>query len=43
MKLVTAAIIRGGENILIVRRGPAEKLAGFWEFPGGTVELPENL
>ena len=43
MKLVTAAIIRDGENILVVRRGPGEKLAGFWEFPGGKVEYPENL
>ena len=33
MKLVTTAIIRDGENILVVRRGPGEKLAGFWEFP----------
>ena len=43
MKLVTAAIIRDGENILVVRRGPGEKLAGFWEFPGGKVEHPETL
>ena len=43
MKLVTAAIIRDGENILVVRRGQGEKLAGFWEFPGGKVENPETL
>jgi 8-oxo-dGTP diphosphatase len=43
MKLVTAAIIRDGEKILVVRRGPGEKLAGFWEFPGGKVEHPETL
>ena len=43
MKLVTAAIIRDGENILVVRRGQGETLAGFWEFPGGKVELPETL
>jgi len=43
MKIVTAAIIRDGENILVVRRGPAEKLAGFWEFPGGKVEQSETL
>ena len=36
MKLVTAAIIRDGEDILVVRRGAGEMLAGFWEFPGGT-------
>ena len=43
MKLVTAAIIRDGENILVVRRGLGEKLAGYWEFPGGKVEHPETL
>ena len=43
MKLVTAAIIRQGEDILVVRRGPGEMLAGFWEFPGGQVEHPETL
>ena len=43
MKLVTAAIIRDGENILVVRRAPGEKLAGFWEFPGGKVEQSETL
>ena len=43
MKLVTAAIIRDDENILVVRRGPGEKLAGFWEFPGGKVEHLETL
>lgn len=43
MKLVTAAIIRDGEDILVVRRGAGEVLAGFWEFPGGPVEHPETL
>lgn len=43
MKLVTAAIIRDGEDILVVRRGAGEMLAGFWEFPGGPVEHPETL
>ena len=43
MKLVTAAIIRDGEDILVVRRGAGEMLAGFWEFPGGPVERPETL
>jgi 8-oxo-dGTP diphosphatase len=43
MKLVTAAIIRDGANILVVRRGQGETLAGYWEFPGGKVELPETL
>ena len=43
MKLVTAAIIRDGEDILVVRRVADEMLAGFWEFPGGPVEHPETL
>ena len=43
MNTVTAAIIRDGEKILVVRRGPGEKLAGFWEFPGGKVEQSETL
>ena len=43
MKLVTAAIIRDGEDILVVRRGAGEMLAGYWEFPGGPVEHPETL
>ena len=43
MKLVTAAIIRDGEDILVVRRGAGGMLAGFWEFPGGPVEHPETL
>jgi len=43
MKLLTAAIIRTGEDILVVRRGAGDMLAGFWEFPGGPVEHPETL
>jgi len=43
MKLVTVAIIRDGEDILVVRRGAGDMLAGFWEFPGGPVEHPETL
>jgi 8-oxo-dGTP diphosphatase len=43
MKLVTAAIIRDGEDILVVRRGAGGVLPGFWEFPGGPVEHPETL
>ena len=29
--------------VLIARRGPAEKLAGYWEFPGGKVDGDETL
>jgi 8-oxo-dGTP diphosphatase len=28
---------------LIARRAPSEKLAGFWEFPGGKVDGDESL
>ena len=43
MKAVTAAIIQSGDSFLIARRAPGEKLAGFWEFPGGKVEPNETL
>lgn len=41
--LVTAAVIRRDEGILLVRRRPGQKLAGYWEFPGGKVESGETL
>jgi 8-oxo-dGTP diphosphatase len=41
-RVVTAAIIRKNGCILLARRGPGEKLAGFWEFPGGKVERGET-
>lgn len=43
MRTVTAAIIREGTRVLLARRGPGEKLAGLWEFPGGKVEDGETL
>lgn len=43
MKTVTAAIIIQGNRVLLTRRGPTEKLAGLWEFPGGKVEDGESL
>lgn len=43
MKRVTAAIIMQGEDVLLTRRAPKEKLAGHWEFPGGKVEHGESL
>jgi 8-oxo-dGTP diphosphatase len=43
MKKVTAAIIMQNGKILLTRRGPSEKLAGYWEFPGGKVEQGESL
>lgn len=43
MKLVTAAVIRRNDAILLARRQPGQKLAGYWEFPGGKVEEGETL
>lgn len=43
MKTVTAAIIIQDNRVLLTRRGPAEKLSGLWEFPGGKVEDSESL
>lgn len=39
---VVAAVIRKDGKILLVRRAPLERLAGFWEFPGGKVEAGEG-
>jgi 8-oxo-dGTP diphosphatase len=41
-KVVTAAIIRTNGSVLLARRSSGEKLAGFWEFPGGKVEDGET-
>lgn len=42
--IVTAAIIRRDNEILIAQRGPLSRLAaGLWEFPGGKVEAGEDL
>jgi 8-oxo-dGTP diphosphatase len=43
MKIVTAAIIRRGDKILLARRGVGSKLFGKWEFPGGKVDGTESL
>ena len=42
MKLVTAAILRRGDAVLLTRRAPGEKVAGYWEFPGGKVDPGET-
>ncbi len=42
IKDVTAAIICKKDKILIARRGPYEKMAGGWEFPGGKLEKMET-
>ncbi len=43
MKIVTAAVIKKNNKILVARRGAGEKLAGLWEFPGGKLEEGETL
>ena len=42
MKIVTAAILIVDNKILIAKRNSTDKLAGKWEFPGGTVEDGET-
>ena len=39
---VTCAVIRRHGRILVARRGPAMKMPGKWEFPGGKVEAGES-
>ena len=40
---VTAAIFRNGDNVLLMRRGADQPLAGEWEYPGGKFEDGEEL
>ena len=40
--LVAAAVMRRGEDYCIARRAPGQRLAGFWEFPGGKVHANET-
>jgi 8-oxo-dGTP diphosphatase len=40
--LVAAGIIRRNCAVLLARRSPEQRLAGFWEFPGGKVEKGET-
>jgi 8-oxo-dGTP diphosphatase len=39
---VTAAIIVRENRILVARRKPGAKMAGYWEFPGGKLEPDET-
>jgi 8-oxo-dGTP diphosphatase len=43
LRQVAAAVIIEDGLLFLARRGPAEKLAGFWELPGGKVERGESL
>ena len=42
MKEVSAAVVIDNEKVLIARRKLEDKLAGFWEFPGGKIEVNET-
>ena len=42
MKEVSAAIVVNNETVLLARRNIDDKLAGFWEFPGGKIEANET-
>ncbi len=42
MKQVVAAILHRQGWVLLARRGPGEKHAGAWEFPGGKIEPGES-
>lgn len=39
---VTAAILWNRKRVMIARRRPGIKFAGYWEFPGGKVEQGES-
>ena len=43
MKEVSAAIIIEDGKVLLARRAKGEKLAGYWEFPGGKREEGETI
>ncbi len=42
MQKVTAAVIYNNGKVLLTRRAPGEKHAGWWEFPGGKIEEGET-
>ena len=43
MITVTAAILRKGDMVLLTRRKQGQRMAGYWEFPGGKLEEGETL
>lgn len=43
MKNVSAGIFLQNSSVLIAKRGQNEKLAGYWEFPGGKQEENETI
>lgn len=43
MKQVAAAIAISEGKVLVTRRAAGQKLAGYWEFPGGKLEPGEDV
>jgi len=43
VKQVAAAIAISEGKVLVTRRAAGQKLAGFWEFPGGKLEPGEDV
>jgi 8-oxo-dGTP diphosphatase len=43
VKEVPAGIFIQDKHVLLARRAPGEKLAGFWEYPGGKRKHNESL
>jgi 8-oxo-dGTP diphosphatase len=41
--IVTAAVIRRGDEFFVTRRHKGVHLEGFWEFPGGKCDEDESL
>jgi 8-oxo-dGTP diphosphatase len=41
-RVVAAGVIQRNGAVLLARRAPGKKFAGFWEFPGGKVENGET-
>ena len=39
---VVAGVLTQGQSFLLARRRDGKSLAGFWEFPGGKLELGET-
>ncbi|QAR32335.1 (deoxy)nucleoside triphosphate pyrophosphohydrolase [Geovibrio thiophilus] len=39
---VAAAVIFKDNKVFLARRGAAQRLGGFWEFPGGKIEQGES-
>ncbi|MBA4302905.1 MAG: hypothetical protein C0424_01635 [Sphingobacteriaceae bacterium] len=40
--LVVCALLEHEGKVLVARRGPSMRMAGYWEFPGGKVETNES-